>query len=250
VSKGVAKHYSPVPNVGLRDHSFLSRTTWDHIDQIASSHIGEGWTGIPSVRVGIGWTLEYLGYRRHLDHILVPKFMGRCILNCFNRYDLPVEASTPQTRLAMVVHQFGLLQDLDSIRSECVSKGLSYLEDSPYGLNSEEKLGPGSLAKFIGFTKILPVLKGALVTSPDLSLIEFMKQKRQESSLWSWPVLAAMGWVRKRRNGGSYSALADAAYEMYVECKGDNTWLRGNFAKALGKLDAFAAETQRRLKDN
>lgn len=245
--KGVEKYYSPVPNVGLRDHRFLSRTSWDHVDAVASSHIGAEWIGIPSVRVGIGWTLEYLGYRRHLDHILVPRFMGRCILNCFNRYALPVEASTPETRLAVVVHQFGLMQDLDAIQRESESKGLFYVEDSPYGLDETEKLGPGSLAKFIGFTKILPVLKGALVTSRDGSLIEFLKNKRQESSLWSWPVFAALGWVRKRRKAGKYSALADAAYEMYVECRGDNPWLRGNFAKAFGKLDAYAVETQRRL---
>ena len=160
---------------------------------------------------------------------------------------MPVENLTPETRLVIVVHQYGLRQQLEVIEHECATRGLHYIEDSPYGLQSNEHLGPGSMAKFIGLTKILPVLKGALAITEDQSLMEFFKQKRSESSLWSWPVLAAMSMVRRKSKVGGYSPLADAAYEMYVACKGDNAWFRGNTWQALRGLDTFAEMSDRRL---
>jgi len=241
------KHYSFDPHVGIGDYRLLPRTTWEDIDWKASEVLGRECLGIPSVRVGMCWTLEFLGCRRHSDDVLVPKFMGRCILNALNRYAFPVEAVTAQTRLVIPVHQFGLGQRLEAIEHECGSRGIPYVEDSPYGLRFNEDLGPGSMAKFLGLTKILPVIKGALVITEDRSLTEFFKQKRRESSLWSWPVFAAMSLVRRKRKVAGYSALADAAYEMYVACKGDNAWLRGNTWQALSGLNAFAEMSGRRL---
>jgi len=145
------------------------------------------------------------------------------------------------------VHQYGLKQRLELIAEECASKALIYIEDCPYGLEWQEEPAPGSLAKFIGLSKILPVLKGALVITRDQSLLAFIRCKRDEVSPWSWVVLGAMALLRRRRKVGSYSALADAAYEMYLECKGDNTWLRGNIFCALEKINSFASKTSQRL---
>ncbi len=244
---GTDKDHSLEPYVGFNDYSLLKRTTWDGIDEKASELLDRKCLGVPSVRVGICWTLEYFGYNRHRDHVLVPKYIGRCILNSLNRHALPVEGVTPETRLVIVVHEYGLKQRLDLIAEECDSKGLHYIEDSPYGLGAKEELGLGSLGRFIGLSKIFPVLKGALVISHDESLLAFIKRKRQEASLWSWAVLGAMALVRRRRKVGSYSALADAAYEMYVECKGDNFWLRGNVLCAMERLDSFATQARQRL---
>ena len=247
MSRGQEAYYPMEPRVGIGDYRPLGRTTWDDIDRKASELLGRECVGVPSVRVGMCWTLEHLGYSRHSDHVLVPKFMGRCILNSLNRYAMPVEGLTSETRAVIAVHQYGLRQRLELIEEECASRGIPYMEDSPYGLESREELGPGSLAKFIGLGKILPVLKGALTISQDRSLLAFIKYKRQGSSLWSWAVLGAMAILRRRRKVGSYSALADTAYEMYVECKGDNMWLRGNVLRALERLDSLGSETRRRL---
>ena len=242
-----AGHYPLEPRVGIRDYRFLGRTTWEDLDRKASELLGIECLAVPSVRVGMCWVLEYLGCVRHRDHVLVPRFMGRCILNSLNRHAMPVEAPSPQTRLAVVVHQYGLRQRLEAVQEECAERGLAYIEDSPYGLESRELLGPGSMAKFIGLTKVLPVLKGALAISEDRALLEFLSLKRREAGLWSWAVLGAMGIVRGRRKPGGYSALAEAAYEMYVESRGDNTFLRGNLLRSLIKLNSFATQAGQRL---
>ena len=247
MSKGQERYYPLEPHVRVADYRLLGRTTWEQVDRKASEVLGRECLAVPSVRVGMCWTLEYLGCVRHSDHVLVPRFMGRCILNSFSRHAMPVESPSPQTRLAVVVHQFGLRQRLEAIQEECASRGLVYIEDSPYGLESPEELGPGSLAKFIGLTKILPVLKGALALSSDRSLLEFMERKRHEASLWSWAVLGAMALVRGRHRPGGYSALADAAYEMYVECKGDNNFLRGNFLRSIQRLNFLATLARQRF---
>jgi hypothetical protein len=240
-------HYPLEPRTRLGDFRLLHSTNWGDIDRKASDLLGKKCLGIPSLRVGLCWTLEYLGYNRHRDHVLVPKFMGRCILNSLNRYAFPLEEITSHTRLAIVVHQYGLKQRLDLIGEECDSKGLIYVEDSPCGLEQNEDQGPGSLAKFIGLSKILPVLKGALAVSRDQGLLEFFRTKRKEASLWSWAVLGAMASLRRRRKVRGYSALATAAYEMYPECKGDNAWFRGNILCVLEELDSFATQASLRL---
>lgn len=247
MNENQVKFYPLEPHVRMGDYRFLHQTTWHDIDQKASTLMGRECLGIPSVRVGMCWTLEYLGYSRHRDHVFVPKFMGRCILNSLNRYALPVEVLTPETRATIVVHQYGLKQHLELIAEECASKGLLYIEDSPYGLELEEELGPSCLAKFIGLCKILPVLKGALMISNDLSLLAFIKHKRKEASKWSWAVLSTMAFLRRQPQTGSYSALADLAYEMYLLCKGDNIWLRGNIFRGLEQLNFLASQAGQRL---
>ena len=248
MTRNPEKYHPFEPWVGAGDYRLpLLKATWNEVDQRASHLLGIECIGVPSVRVGMCWTLEYLGYDRHRDHVLVPQFMGRCILSSLNRHAMPVEVPSSETRLAIVVHQYGLKQRLELIQEECASMGLAYIEDSPYGLESQEELGPGSLAKFIGLTKILPVLKGALAISRDQSLTRFMKAKRREGSRWSWAVLGAMAVIRTRRKAGSYSALANAAYEMYPDCKGDNVWLRGNVLRSLRRVQPFAADARQRV---
>jgi hypothetical protein len=241
------KYHAIDPHVGVGDYHLLPRTTWEELDAKASEVLGSECLAIPSVRVGICWTLEYLGCRRQSDHVLVPRFMGRCILNALSRNALPVEEITSKTALVVAVHQYGLKQDLDSVGKECFTKGLPYVEDSPFGLENQEELGSGALAKFIGLTKLLPVLKGALVISQDQPLLEFFKRRRSEASAWSWVVFGVMALLRRRRRVGGYSPLADAAYELYVQCKGDNVYVRANFMRALGRVDSYGAESSRRL---
>ena len=233
------KYFSVEPSVGPGDYRLLGRSSWENIDQAGNKALRTDCIGIPSIRVGMAWTLEYLNCNRHNDHVLLPKYVSRCILNSLNRYALPVESLTPFTRLVVAIHQYGLRPNLDEIRRECDSRGIPFIEDSPYGLQQEERLGVGSLAKFIGLSKILPALKGALVISDDQSLLQFFKQKRKQSSPWSWPVLGVLALLRRRTMSSGESALAAIAYEIYLDSKGDNRWLRSNLLAALQKLDSF-----------
>lgn len=221
---------------------------WAAVDRTASAIVGHDCLGVPSVRVGLGWTLEYLGMRRHRDHVLLPKFVGRCILNSLSRYALPVEHPTPETRAVVVVDQYGLRHDHDAMMAECRRNDWVCLEDSPYGLGHEEGVAPGSLARFIGLGKILPVAQGALVLSRDGAILDFIRRKRAEWSGWSWLVWGAIAALRMRRAVSSYSALADAAYEMYVPARGGNVALRANMLRGLARVSADTIVHETRLR--
>jgi len=226
-----------------RDLSIGGEARWEAVDELASTWLGRPVLALPSVRVGLCWTLQHLGYARHRDHVLVPRFMGRCILNSVSRHALPVEHPTPDTRVAVVVDQYGLRQRLDVVAPACASRGWAYVEDSPYGVGVDESPGPGSLGRFIGLGKALPIVMGALLATDREDLAAAVRTQRQGQSPWSvlaWSVMLAL---RVRRSAGSSSTLAEIAYELYPAGRGGNRWLRGNMARVLAAHAAFEAES-------
>lgn len=237
----------PDPEVRFSDYS-LSGRSWQDLDRHASGKIGVDGAVVPSVRVGMLWTLEYLGLKRHADHVMVPRFMGRCILNSMNRAALPVEELTSKTRAVVVLHQFGFRQDLEAVRAECTSRQLPYLEDSPFGIEQQESLGPGSLAKFLGFAKVLPAIKGGFGMSGDAGLLDFIRRKREGSSLWSWPMAGMLAFLRHGQKAHLSSVMGELAYELYPSSPSDNFLVRGNMARALESFDSFAATVGERLR--
>lgn len=234
------------PPVGIGDHR-LAGASWEDLDRAGAEAIGRSCLAVPSVRVALSWSLRHLRFSRHRDHVLVPRFTSRCILTTLARRALPVEEPTDRTRLALVVHQYGLRQDLDSISRQCTDRGWSYVEDAAYGPDLEEGLGPGCLARFIGLTKTLPVLKGALVVSEDESLLAALRHARTRSSPWALLVFGALSYLRAGRHvKNSNSQLAELAYEMYEAAGGDHRWTRGNILRGLARLDRFAAGSSSR----
>ena len=240
--------YRTEPPVGFRDYALPPGASWYDLDVKAAQVVGCSGIAIPSIRVAIGWTLEYLGCRRHADHVLVPYYVGRCILNSLGRFALPVEVPTERTRAVVAVNQFGFKQNLDEIKTQCEARSIPYIEDSPFGVEPNEALGPGSLAKFVGLSKVLPVLKGGFAISEDDDLLDFMRRKRAGWSIWSWPLLCMVASLRRGLKAPSYSVLADVAYELYVEAQGDNWALRGNFGRALNLAVHFSEQITSRLR--
>jgi hypothetical protein len=234
------------PNVELGDYR-LGASTWEELDVLATSAVGVPALAVPSLRVGICWTLEYLGLRRHADHILIPRFVGRCILNTINRAALPVEAWTPQTRAMLVVHQFGLRQHLEEVQAESAARAIPYLEDAPFGFEPREQPGMGALVKFLGISKVLPVLKGAIAVTGDDRLATFLRTKRRQSSAWSWPLLGALALLRRSRFAASHSTAAELAYELYPESRGDNAVFRGNVRAGLERIGTWERAVGERL---
>jgi len=234
------------PWIRLADLRFFGAPRWEELDEVASAWLGRPCLALPSIRVGLCWTFEHLGYARHRDHVLVPRFVGRCILNSLSRFVFPVETPTAETRIALVVDQFGLRQNLAVLHPEFERRSWAYIEDSPYGIGDDETPGAGSLGRFIGLGKVLPVVQGALLVTDDDSLRKHVGRKRDERSMWSWPVWLTMLALRRRHVGG-YSAAGDAAYEMYLAARGGNAWLRGNLAEILSRIDTFARASQVRL---
>jgi hypothetical protein len=236
------------PTVVLGDLLGGGTTDWEAIDSLASHWLGQPCLAVPSVRVGLGWSLESLGLSRHRDHVLVPRFLGRCILNHVNRHALAVEEPTSRTRMAIVVDQYGLRQDVVALRAEFNAHQWSFIEDSPYGVGENETLAPGSLARFIGLTKVLPVVQGGLLIANDERIARHVRARRQEVRRpAAWAVWTVMLTFRLRRYSPPHSALAEAAYELYNAIGGGNGTLRRNLRLAFEQIDAHTRQYAERM---
>ena len=245
----------PEPTVGLSDFA-VNFPTLDELDDRISSAIGAHAIAIPSVRVALSWALSFLGFRRHADHVLFPRFVGRCILNSINRAAMPVEELTDKTRAVVEVRQFGFQQNVAAAQDVCRQRGIPYLQDDPFGPDRAERLEPGTVARFVAFSKVLPMLKGGFVLSEDSALLDAIRARRSETSAWSWAVLFSLGLTRLTRDVGN-TALTEVAYELYHASAGDNAIFRANMASALDQLPAFeqavtarVQEVDRKLKDS
>lgn len=234
------------PAVRATDFNFVRTPAWEEIDEGASEWLGHPCLALPSVRVGLCWALEHLGYARHRDHVLVPRFVGRCILNSIGRFAFPVEQPTKDTRIALVVDQFGLRQKLDELRPAFAHNRWLYIEDSPYGIGEKEAPGEGSVGRFIGLGKVFPVVQGALLMTDNAELRAHVRRKRSERTAWSLPVWLSM-LVLRGEYVRRYSRLADAAYEMYPAAGGGSSWIRRNLIRVMDRAEEFAREAQARM---
>ncbi len=239
--------YTLEPHVEWRDIGAPVPTPWSAVDAVASAFVGRPVVALPSVRVGLGWMLDRLGTARHRDHVLVPRFMGRCILNALSRHALPVETPTSAVRAVIAVDQLGLRHDTAAVAARCRREGWALLEDSPGGIAADESPAPGALARFIALSKALPIVQGALALSDDPAVLDDIRARRGVDSGWSWASWLAMLGQRRRTHAVDYSAIADIAYEAYPLGRGGNRWLRTNVRRVLAHADDIAAVHARRL---
>lgn len=238
--------YPDIPWIAPSDLRIFGAPTWESLDDVASAWIGQRCQVLPSIRVGLCWVLEQRGYARYRDHVLVPRFMGRCILNSLSRFALPVESPTSRTRFALVVDQFGRRQDTKSLYPYLKKNGWEYIEDSPYGVGSDETPASGSLGRFIGLSKVLPVAQGALFVAGNEEVARVIERNRRKTSPWGLPVWLAMLLLRKR-NASNYSEVADAIYELYPAARGGSRALRANIEVVFKRISWFERESKYRI---
>jgi hypothetical protein len=218
---------------------------WEAVDGALGEALGLKALAIPSVRVGLLWTLEHMGLGRHRDEVLVPRYLGRCILDAVGRAAHPVYSPGPATRAAILVHSLGLAPDFDKVLPRL---GVPFIEDAPDALSSKEGLAPGSTAKLFALSKFLPVLKGGAMITEDASLADAIRARRKDGApAWvPWWILAALASHRRgRRCEGS--AFVESAYSLYPNSPCDNSVLRGQLLGGVGKIPEFSAVASRRL---
>jgi hypothetical protein len=242
-----SRFYPVEPALELRELLPWPRVTWTDVDRLASTVMGAPCLGIPSARVAMCWLLGHLGYSRHRDHLLVPKFVGRCILGALTRVALPVEEPTDKTRAVMVVHQFGLRHDVAAVARECATRGWVFFEDSPYGVDDREGTAPGSLARFVGLGKVLPVAMGGVVFTDDERIAARVRRERDASTAWASAAWLAVAALRTRQTVTSSSTLAEAAYEAYVAGGGGRGALRASLFRALRHFEQYRASQAERV---
>lgn len=233
------------PQVTLADHRF-SGAAWEELDRAGAAAIGHPCVAVPSVRVGVVWTLAHFGLSRHRDHVLVPRWTSRCIVSDLTRRSMPVEAPTERTRAVLTVHQYGLRQDVAAIVEESRAAGWHCIEDAAYGPDVVEGLTPGSTVRFVGLTKTLPVLRGALALTDDATLATTFRRMRERTRPWSLLVLLGLAYLRSSTRTAGTSQLAEIVYEMYSAAGGADRWTRGNMLCGIERIEEFGAEARRR----
>jgi hypothetical protein len=64
-----------------------------------------------------------------MDEVLVPPYLGQCLLSALSRTSFPTMTSSDRTKAILVFHQFGFPQDIDEIESRAESNGWIILND-------------------------------------------------------------------------------------------------------------------------
>ncbi|MBI4355002.1 MAG: hypothetical protein HY597_00945 [Candidatus Omnitrophica bacterium] len=243
----MSAHLAFEPRVRWRDCLGASRVTWELLDAQASALIGCPGVVVPSIRVALAWLLEASGFVRWRDQVLVPRFLGRCLLTPILRHALPVESLTSSTRLMLVVHQFGCDQQLDEIWQMCRQHGIAYVEDSPGGLRETEGLGPGSWGRFVSLSKVLPILRGAFFITEDERWLALMRQRRQASHPAAWLLF---GWLMRSRHhvhAPHDSPWGDTLTELQLMAAGGHALHRVNIQRGLAQLAQYSRLARQRL---
>lgn len=212
----------------------LPGPSWEELDDAVSRALGRPAVAIPSVRVGMTWLLEDMGLKRNEHEVLVPRFVGRCILDAVGRAAHPVLTPGPRTKAAIVVHSFGRAPNWIKLKPELDRLNLPFFEDAPDALASDEKPAPGSLGKFIALSKFLPMPKGGAFIAGEPRFAELMRRRRAEKGpRWASWWTALMLW-HMRRTGSSLAA--ESAYALYFHAPSDNAALRRLFSIALAGM--------------
>ncbi len=236
---------SDVPDVTLSHLFSPTPLSWSEIDNFFSEWIGKPVIFVPSIRVAINWILDTYQFSRNTSDILVPKYLGRCILNSLTRNSFPVHHPTSKTKAALIVDQFGRKQNLNAIHSQIVQSEILILEDSPYSINYNEHCHKYSLGRFIGLSKVLPIVMGGIFMSSDENLLLKLATLRQRSNFSSYLVWFLM--ASQRFNLGLKSTtVAEIAYESYNSCAGTSFFLRANITSVLNQLSFFVGVNQER----
>jgi hypothetical protein len=121
-----------------------------------------------SARAAMVYGLRSLGIGR-MDEILVPLWLGHCILSALSRTAFPTMTPSNRTKAILVYHQFGYPQKMESIEKAAMRNGWIILNDcantifSHYRGANIIKHGDFSV---LSFSKLYPcILGGALISS-------------------------------------------------------------------------------------
>lgn len=222
---------------------------WEELDKHLSDIFQKPAIAIPSVRVGLLWTLQHLGANRHEHEVLMPRYIGRCILDALHHAARPAHTLSNRTRLAVMVHTFGLKQDIETIRSRLQTEGVPFVEDASDSMRIGDSPVSGSLGKFIALSKLLPLLKGGCFLPGDPDIADMLRRKRSESTS-RWVALWIQWVIGSHRRGRDVpgSAWVESAYALYPCSPSDSPSLRGSFYAALSHVKEYAAIEAERLK--
>ncbi|MBT4512414.1 MAG: hypothetical protein HOC20_09435 [Chloroflexi bacterium] len=139
--------------------------------------IGLNMTPFSCGRAAMLYGLRALGLGR-MDHILVPPFLGHCVLSTVSKTAFPTMTPVSAVKAILVYHQFGYPQKIDAIEKTAQYNGWIILNDCAntfltlYRQKSVVDWGDFSV---LSFSKIYPCVLGGALTSRNDRLLNRIK---------------------------------------------------------------------------
>lgn len=125
-------------------------------------------------RAAMVFGLRALGIGR-MDEILVPPWLGQCVLSALSRAAFPTMTPSRRTKAIFVFHQFGYPQRLEEIDKVASENGWIILNDCANTIFSEYRGGRvtdwGDFSVF-SFSKLYPCTLGGALASSRSDIIE------------------------------------------------------------------------------
>ena len=124
-----------------------------------------------SARTGIYLALKAKGFQR-TDEIVVPNYMGQCVLNAINHTAFPSSNFNQKTKGVLLLHQYGYPQKIDDIKKEI--DNYFVIEDCAHTIDSiykGKKVGEFFDCAVYSFPKIFSIPQGGCIISDDEDII-------------------------------------------------------------------------------
>jgi len=172
-----------------------------HLENLLSNFLASNAVILNSARVGLYEILRFFGMSRS-DNVLVPDFLGQCVLGIINRVGFPVKKVDEKTKVVLVLHQWGYPQKMDEVMGEAKKRDLLVIEDCAHSLDSKYKgmmTGSWGDASVYSFPKIFPVVMGGAITSKNNKLIKYIKKIKKENSSLYLKLVSGISYLALKR---------------------------------------------------
>lgn len=147
-----------------------------------------------SARTGIYLAITAHGMTRQ-DEVLVPPFLGECVLDTINRTSFPALQFSARTRALLAVHQFGYPQKMEKIVTFAREHQLLLVEDCAFSFLSSYCGWPaasyGDIAVF-SFPKSFPTILGGCMVTEDTMVLDFARDYLKKQSGLAWRAFSSM----------------------------------------------------------
>ena len=191
--------------------------------------------------------LEVFGLTR-MDEILVPPYLGHCVLSAISRIAFPTMSPSERTRAVLVFHQFGFPQQLDKIESVASDKNWIILNDCANTLftkvNSNYLIDWGDFT-VVSFSKLYNCGLGGGLWTKRKELLPILSERSQ----FDREMAEDLFDLYLRIQDGSFGAKSQIKIEMLYGCLPEVRSIGDMAIKSLpGSLQEIKQDIERRKK--
>ncbi len=169
-------------------------------------------------RAAMNFGLRESGLSR-MDEILVPPYLGQCVLSALSRTVFPSMTPNFRTRSILVYHQFGFPQHLDSIEKMAKQNNWIILNDCANTIFSTYKESPvinwGDFT-VLSFSKLFPCVLGGAFLSKDntikIAINKIRNEVNGEHAKWVKMAYATLEREKKHLLNGNAEFEIDAVF--------------------------------------